>query len=366
MVMALSLLAALIGVPWAAEASPDTSAIVSATNQYRAQNGLQPLAENAAMNAVAQSWAQQMAANGQMTHNPNYSTQIPAGWSAAGENVATGHRSPTLVVDAWMNSAGHRANILSTSYNSIGAGWFVDARGVSWSVQVFARYAGVTAPGVLYKNAYSGTIYEIVGTSPVSISFERWRDHYRYQAPLATSTDYVKYPWSSSIYAVTFWPGGESSWQWDRLTFEQWSTAGRPSARNAGWIKGSTYYQWSTSPELFVVGEDGVVHKLTASEWQASGYRGFSPRADVGFVKLTWSNEIARMSSVSAGQGSPITLAVWQSEGSPTPLSRSRFTGDQFYQFAGSPDIWYAGPTVNRIITFSEWSAAGNPAPTPR
>jgi hypothetical protein len=199
MVMALSLLAALIGVPWAAEASPDTSAIVSATNQYRAQNGLQPLAENAAMNAVAQSWAQQMAANGQMTHNPNYSTQIPAGWSAAGENVATGHRSPTLVVDAWMNSAGHRANILSTSYNSIGAGWFVDARGVSWSVQVFARYAGVTAPGVLYKNAYSGTIYEIVGTSPVSISFERWRDHYRYQAPLATSTDYVKYPWSSSI-----------------------------------------------------------------------------------------------------------------------------------------------------------------------
>lgn len=160
-------------------ASPETSSIVSKTNEYRSQNGLGGLVENASLNAVAQAWAQQMASNGSMTHNPNYSSQIPAGWSAAGENVASGYPTPTATVDAWMGSSGHRANILSGAFNSIGAGWYVDGRGVSWSVQVFAKYASV-GNSTSYKDATS-LIYalyaDILGRAPDQGGVNTWRNY---------------------------------------------------------------------------------------------------------------------------------------------------------------------------------------------
>jgi hypothetical protein len=160
-------------------ASPQTSSIVSKTNEYRSQNGLGGLVENASLNAVAQAWAQQMASNGTMTHNPNYSSQIPAGWSAAGENVASGYPSPNATVDAWMGSTGHRANILSGAFNSIGTGWYVDGRGVSWSVQVFAKYASV-GNSTSYKDATSliNSLYaDILGRAPEQAGIDTWRNY---------------------------------------------------------------------------------------------------------------------------------------------------------------------------------------------
>jgi uncharacterized protein YkwD len=167
-------------VPQSATASVETSAIITKTNEYRAQNGLGALAENQAMNAVAQAWAQQMGTDNSMRHNPNYSTQIPAGWAAAGENVAAGYATPAATVDAWMGSTGHRANILSGSYNSIGTGWYI-AGGRSWSVQVFAKYAGVTTPGsTSYKDATS-LIYslysDILLRTPDAEGVNTWRNY---------------------------------------------------------------------------------------------------------------------------------------------------------------------------------------------
>ena len=49
----------------------------------------------------------------------------------AGENIAYGQRTPQAVVNAWMNSSGHRANILNTSYKEIGVGYV--ASGHYWT-----------------------------------------------------------------------------------------------------------------------------------------------------------------------------------------------------------------------------------------
>ena len=142
-----------IGVSRAAASEADT--IGSLLNQARASAGLPPLARNGAMDAVAAGWAQQMAANGAMSHNPSYSSQIPRGWSKAGENVATGFPSPSDTHTAWMNSAGHRANILG-DYTDVGVAYFVDANGVSWAVEDFGKYgapAAAAAPAPAAKAA---------------------------------------------------------------------------------------------------------------------------------------------------------------------------------------------------------------------
>ena len=75
-------------------------------------NGQPGLLRNTAMDRVALDWAEKMAASGVLSHNPNYASQVPSGWSRVGENVALGHRTATAMHDGWMSSAGHRANIL--------------------------------------------------------------------------------------------------------------------------------------------------------------------------------------------------------------------------------------------------------------
>jgi uncharacterized protein YkwD len=57
-------------------------------------------------------------------------------YSSAGENIAKGQRTPQEVMNAWMNSSGHRANILSSSFTQIGVGY--DSRANTW-VQMFIR-----------------------------------------------------------------------------------------------------------------------------------------------------------------------------------------------------------------------------------
>lgn len=111
----------------------DVQRILDDTNAARASNGLAPVALDQQMTTTAQNWSATQAREGRMYHNPNYSTQIPAGWSRAGENVAMGYSS-AAVTTAWMNSPGHRANILG-DFTHIGIG-VVNG----YSTQVFAKY----------------------------------------------------------------------------------------------------------------------------------------------------------------------------------------------------------------------------------
>ncbi|WP_317232966.1 excalibur calcium-binding domain-containing protein [Clavibacter capsici] len=218
-------------------------------------------------------------------------------------------------------------------------------------------------PYEIFLTPFDGTIYELVdGRSPRPLSFQRFRDVYDERVPFLSPTDYVKYPWSSTVYAVTFWPGGENAWQWTRLGYSQYERAGFPAVRNAGYIVNSYIYKWGTSAEILVEGEDKVNHKLTGAEWRDMAYRPFDDRANEGFMKLSWTSDIVRMTDVRGGQGRAIGYGEWQEEAFPTPQVVQRINGDQFYRYSNSNQVWYAGPGMNRVVSFNEYRGAGSPA----
>lgn len=96
--------------------------ILEDTNAFRAQNGKAALVLNTAMNTVAYNYSKKMHDECIFEHNPNYTTQIPSGWMRAGENIAAG-QDYTNVVQAWIDSPGHRANLLG-DFNTIGIGFY--------------------------------------------------------------------------------------------------------------------------------------------------------------------------------------------------------------------------------------------------
>ena len=120
-----------------------TQRVIDDTNAIRYQQGLPGLVRDSRLDQVAANWAHQQFVNGAMSHNPNYSTQIPAGWQRAGENVAKGY-SYTTVVNAWKNSASHYANLVN-DYTSVGVGYY-EQDGVRYWSQVFAKYPGTVQP----------------------------------------------------------------------------------------------------------------------------------------------------------------------------------------------------------------------------
>jgi uncharacterized protein YkwD len=121
-----------------------TQRVFDDTNEVRAEAGTTALVRNAALDKVAMDWAKQQSDNGAMSHNPNYSTQIPAGWSHAGENVAAGY-SYTQVVPAWKASAEHYKNLIG-DYTDLGIGEYTGADGRTYWVQEFAKYASTQVP----------------------------------------------------------------------------------------------------------------------------------------------------------------------------------------------------------------------------
>ena len=104
--------------------------VVRLVNAQRAQNGLKPLAENWELSRVARYKSADMAGKRYFSHeSPTYGSpyqmmrSFGISFRSAGENIAYGQRTPAAVVSAWMNSSGHRANILSSSYTQIGVGY---------------------------------------------------------------------------------------------------------------------------------------------------------------------------------------------------------------------------------------------------
>lgn len=94
------------------------------TNEFRVQNGQRPLENDARLNAAAEDWSQEMA-DGDFFRHSNTGALIEEhgyDWRAWGENIAAGQRTPESVVNAWINSPGHRANMLDTDFEDIGIG----------------------------------------------------------------------------------------------------------------------------------------------------------------------------------------------------------------------------------------------------
>ena len=101
----------------------------------RSANGLKPLQENWELSRVARYKSQDMADNRYFSHtSPTYGSPFQMikafglSYRFAGENIAYGQRTPQEVVNAWMNSSGHRANILHASYTQIGVGYVANGR----------------------------------------------------------------------------------------------------------------------------------------------------------------------------------------------------------------------------------------------
>ena len=109
--------------------------VVRLVNNIRTENGLKPLQENWELSRVARYKSQDMADNHYFSHtSPTYGSPFQMmkafglSYRFAGENIAYGQRTPQEVVNAWMNSSGHRANILHASYTQIGVGYVASGR----------------------------------------------------------------------------------------------------------------------------------------------------------------------------------------------------------------------------------------------
>ena len=107
--------------------------VVRLVNQYRTQYGLSTLTENWELSRVARYKSQDMHDRRYFSHtSPTYGSPFEMmkafglSYRSAGENIARGQRTPDEVVTAWMNSSGHRANILNSSFKTIGVGYVAD------------------------------------------------------------------------------------------------------------------------------------------------------------------------------------------------------------------------------------------------
>lgn len=114
--------------------------VVRLVNAERAKHGLAALTEDWELSRVARYKSQDMHDNRYFAHNsPTYGTPFRMlrafglSYRTAGENIAMGYAAPAAVVAGWMNSEGHRANILSSSYTKIGVGYVAD--GHYWTQQ---------------------------------------------------------------------------------------------------------------------------------------------------------------------------------------------------------------------------------------
>lgn len=135
--------AVLVAGPARADAPADE--VAAQVNDVRATAGVGALVRDPALDAAAVAWAQQMAATGAFEHSTNSWRQSYArpGWTVCcGENIAAGYGTSTDVMTAWMDSNGHRANILSTGYSHVGVGHVAvpGTRYTHYWVQVFATY----------------------------------------------------------------------------------------------------------------------------------------------------------------------------------------------------------------------------------
>jgi len=113
-------------------------------NNERAKVGLSPLALNLQLSTMARAKSQDMIDKGYFSHqSPTYGSPFDMmksfgfTYMSAGENIAEGQPTATEVMNSWMNSAGHKANILNKSYSEIGVGLAKKSDGTCYWTQDF-------------------------------------------------------------------------------------------------------------------------------------------------------------------------------------------------------------------------------------
>ena len=104
--------------------------VVNLVNEIRLKNGLTPMTSHWELSRIARYKSRDMSENGYFSHtSPVYGSPFDMiksfglSYKTAGENIAKGQKNPKNVVAAWMNSTGHRANILNSKFTTIGVGY---------------------------------------------------------------------------------------------------------------------------------------------------------------------------------------------------------------------------------------------------
>jgi uncharacterized YkwD family protein len=127
------------------DASQFEQKVVDLVNQEREKQGLKPLTLNKKLSDVARTKSKDMMEKGYFDHNsPTYGSpfdmmkQFGIEYTTAGENIAKGQQSPEEVMNAWMNSDGHRKNILNPDFTEIGVG-YVKGDTTYWTQQFIGK-----------------------------------------------------------------------------------------------------------------------------------------------------------------------------------------------------------------------------------
>lgn len=121
----------IINIPTADDAvTKYEGEVVRLVNEIRKKNGLSALKEDWQLSRVARYKSQDMKDKNYFSHtSPTYGSPFQMmksfgiSYKSAGENIAKGYSTPEAVVNGWMNSSGHRANILNSSFTHIGVGY---------------------------------------------------------------------------------------------------------------------------------------------------------------------------------------------------------------------------------------------------
>ena len=118
--------------------------VVTLVNQERSKQGLAPLKDNVSLSNVARTKSEDMAKNNYFSHtSPTYGSPFDMmkhfgiTYTAAGENIAMGQPTAASVMNGWMNSPGHKANILSKDFTEIGVGIAKNTNGSIYWTQDF-------------------------------------------------------------------------------------------------------------------------------------------------------------------------------------------------------------------------------------
>lgn len=114
--------------------STGQSAVLKEMNSDRTAYGRAKLPTHDMLNAKAQAWAENLARKGSLSHS-TLSSGLPGCWRGVGENVGYG-TSAAAVQNAYMNSSGHRANVLNSTWDFVGVGYARSGSRV-FTVQVF-------------------------------------------------------------------------------------------------------------------------------------------------------------------------------------------------------------------------------------
>ena len=145
-ISSMLILPLLTSVSEAATLNSYEKQVIDLTNKARGKSGLKPLAVDSKLTYMAEVKSMDMYRNGYFDHtSPYYGSPFDMmkryniSYRYAGENIAKGQQTPQEVVNAWMNSEGHRRNILSKDFTHISVGYVSGYKGKLWSQEFIGK-----------------------------------------------------------------------------------------------------------------------------------------------------------------------------------------------------------------------------------